>query len=106
LITYRSDVVHGLILKVIRLLDKIAKDEKKSQNIFDGKFNYINKEIEKIFKNDPAVKILFEQLKASKNLESNIASLMLKTSVESSSEMFWVNDCTLKECGYKSDAKK
>jgi hypothetical protein len=103
-IIYKADVVHGLILKVIQLLDKIAKDEKKSKDIFNRKFNYINKEIEKIFKNDPVVKILFEKLTASENLKDDITSLMLKTSDKSSSEMFWVNDCAT--CGYKFDPNK
>ncbi len=104
LIGFRADVVHGLIVKVIQLLDKISKNEEKSNYIFYGKFNYINKEIKKIFQNDPAVKILFEKLKASENLESDITSLMLKTSNESPSEMFWVNDCA--KCDYKFDPKK
>ncbi len=101
LIRNRADVVHGLFLKVIQLLDKISEDEGKSKQIFDRKFKYINKEIEKIFKNDPSVKIIFEKLKASKNLECDITSLILKTTVGSSLEMFRVDDC--KHCSYSKE---
>jgi tetratricopeptide (TPR) repeat protein len=100
-IIYKADVVHGLILKVIQLLDKISEDEEKSKQIFDGEFYEIDKEIFEIVTHDPAVIELLNKLVTSKNLEPEIASLMLKTTDESSSEMFRVDDC--KHCSYSKE---
>jgi hypothetical protein len=104
LIGFRADVLHGLILKVIQLLDKISKNEEQSNNIYDGKFDDINMRILILIEQDSEVKNFAEELEASKNLEDDITSLMLKTSDKSSSEMFWVSDCAT--CGYKFDPKK
>jgi hypothetical protein len=95
----KADNVHTLILKVIQLLDKISGNKEMLKKFQNGKFHQIDKQIESIFKNEPAVKTIFEKLKASKNLEADIANLMLKISDESSSELFRVNSCA--KCGYK-----
>ncbi len=100
LIQFRADIVHVLILKVIQLLNKIAGNKEMLKIFQNGKFHQIDKQIESIFKNEPAVKTIFEKLKASKNLEANISSLLLKTYDEPPSEMFRVNSCT--KCKYKS----
>ncbi len=98
LIRSRADVSHGLSLKVIQLLDRISKDERKSKDICDGKFDEIDTDILEIITQDPAAMKLYNKLVTSKNLESDIASLLLKTSDESSNKMFRVDDC--KHCGY------
>jgi hypothetical protein len=99
LIRYRSDIVHVLILKVIQLFDKMSGNKEMLKKFQNGKFHQIDKQIESIIKNEPEVKKMFEKLKASKNLEAYITSLMLKMFDDSSSEMFRVSSCT--KCGYK-----
>jgi hypothetical protein len=101
LIKSKSDVVHALLLKFIQLLDKISGNIQMLQKFKRGKFDKIDKQIQSIFKNEPALKTIFEKLKASKNLEEDITNLILSTSEESSSEMFRVNSCA--KCGYKLD---
>jgi hypothetical protein len=103
LIRYKTDIVHFLTLKVIQLLDEMSEDDNKSRNFLNGNFHDIDSKIFTIINQDPEVIKLFKNLEASKNLEDDIASLMLKTSAESSSKMFWVKDCP--KCGYKFDPK-
>jgi tetratricopeptide (TPR) repeat protein len=102
---YLSDFAHGLVLKVIQVLDKISKDEEKSKCIFDEKFDQINNEIFEIVTQDPAAMKLLNKLERSNNLKSDIASLLLKSIGKSSSNMFRVDNC--KHCGYiqEMDAK-
>jgi hypothetical protein len=96
---FKADVVHALILKVIQLLNKISENKEMLKKFEQGKFDKIDKQIESIFKNNSEVKKIFEKLKASKNLEADITSLLLKMFDDSSSEMFRVSSCT--KCEYK-----
>jgi hypothetical protein len=104
LIENRADVVHGLVLKVIQLLERMSEEKKKSTNFVDGKFHYINREIAKIINEDSGVKNLFDKLETSKNLEVDIASLMMKMFDDNVCKMFQVNTCEM--CSYKFAPEK